>query len=141
MSFGKFGTGDRMEDWSRKIHDIMDQMRNRIFFEYRATGTWAPRANVFANREAYHICVELSGLERDLICVECVDAQRVRVSGRRPPPRGPQLEGPYSVELMEIDEGAFLREIDLPEPVDGSNIEVSYDRGYLWVTIPKITPT
>jgi HSP20 family molecular chaperone IbpA len=140
MSFGKHGQGGRMDEWSRMVQTIMDEMRNRIFFEYRATGTWVPRINLYASRSAYHICVELAGLERDLVCVECIGDQRLRITGRRPQPRVGILESPFSVEVMEVDEGPFSREIDLPEPVDGNLIEVSYDRGYLWITVPKIQP-
>ncbi len=137
MSFSKFGHGERMDEWSRKVHTIMDEMRNRIFFEYRASGAWPPRVNVYAGRDAFYVCVELAGLERDLVCVECIDEHRIRISGQRPQPRVGVLEAPFSVELMEIDEGPFCREIDLPDAVDADTIESSYDRGYLWITVPK----
>jgi HSP20 family molecular chaperone IbpA len=35
---------------------------------------------------------------------------------------------------MEIDEGAFCREIDLPEPIDVDQMEATYAKGYLWIT-------
>lgn len=39
---------------------------------------------------------------------------------------------------MEIDEGPFAREIELAQPVDVNAVEVNYDRGYLWILLPKI---
>lgn len=140
MSFRKFGAGDEMERWTQKIQNIMDEMQNRMFVEWRASATWQPRVNAYAARDVYYLCVELAGLERDLVCVECLDERRVRISGQRPQPRTDELQASFSVELMEIDEGAFAREIDFHEPIDGQKIEMLYDRGYLWIILPKTNP-
>jgi HSP20 family molecular chaperone IbpA len=40
---------------------------------------------------------------------------------------------------MEIDHGPFRREVTLPEPIDVQSVEATYDKGYLWVMLPKIT--
>ena len=40
---------------------------------------------------------------------------------------------------MEIEEGPFQREIELPGPVDTRELAVRHDRGYVWVTLRKIT--
>ncbi len=128
-----------MEEWSRKIHDIMDEMRTRIFVEYRVSGTWQPRVNLYESRAALHLCVEMAGLEPNALRVECLDATHVRITGQRGRPYAPGLDSPFSVEAMEIDEGAFAREIDLPDPVDVGAAEITYDRGFLWITLPKTT--
>jgi len=137
MSFGKHG--ESIKDWTRKIHHIMDEMRNRTFCDYRLTGTWAPTLNLYESRAAYYLCVELAGLSPESVAVECSDPNRVRISGSRGQPRGPSQEAPFSIEVMEIDEGPFHREIDLHEPVAADSIEVLYDRGYLWVILRKMT--
>jgi HSP20 family molecular chaperone IbpA len=139
MSFGKHGEG--IKDWTRRIHDIMDEMRNRSFCDYRATGTWEPALNLYESREAYYVCVELAGLSPDAVVVECCDPKRVRVRGQRGQPRGPGQPAPFSVEVMEIDEGPFHREIDLHDPVEVQSVEVCYDKGYLWVTLRKTATT
>ena len=140
MSRRNFGSGDSVEDWSRKVQDIMDEMRNRIFLDYRTTGTWQPALNVYETRGAYYACVELAGLEQSAICVECLGPQRVRISGHRGQPRAGDLENPFSVEMMEIDEGPFCREFELPEPISVDAVEATYDKGYLWITLPKNAP-
>ena len=38
---------------------------------------------------------------------------------------------------MEIDEGPFRREIDLPAAVDTSQVEATYRKGFLWIRLPK----
>ncbi|MBK9127516.1 MAG: Hsp20/alpha crystallin family protein [Phycisphaerales bacterium] len=136
MPFEKHGR--RIDEWSRKIHDMLDEMSNRIFFEFRPHEGWQPRINVYASRSTYVICIELAGLEPDALRVECRDETTIRLSGQRGRPLRDGLELPCSVEALEIDEGPFSREISLPEPVDAQAAEVSYDRGYLWVILPRL---
>ncbi len=141
MSAKKFGAGDNVDDWTQKIHSIMEEMSNRIFFEYRASGTWQPRVNLYATRHAFVLCVELAGLNQDALLVRCGDQQRVHISGKRERAAMSGLECPHSIEMMEIDEGPFSRDIDIPEPVDPEGIEIAYDRGYLWIILPKSNQT
>jgi HSP20 family protein len=139
MSFGKFGQDEAFDEWSRKIHDIMDEMEKRDFVHFRDSGTWQPATNVYETRGAYHICVELAGVHHEQIDVECGDRARITISGKRAQPRPDGVEGPLSVHAMEIDEGPFRREIDLPEPIDVDKLAATYSEGYLWITVPRTT--
>ncbi len=38
---------------------------------------------------------------------------------------------------MEIDHGAFSREVELPLDVNRENIAANYRNGMLWIEIPK----
>lgn len=133
----KFGSDEPVSEWSRKIGDIMDEMLNRSFVQYKDSGAWQPATDVFESRTSYFICVELAGMEKQDIDVECLDDRRVLVSGRRKQPRPSGMSGPLSVHVLEIDEGPFQREIDLPEPVKVDQVEAGYSKGYLWITLPK----
>ena len=55
------------------------------------------------------------------------------------PPAGDAETGVKRVRihLMEIDHGAFSREVELPLDVDRNNITANYRNGMLWVEIPK----
>lgn len=139
MSFGKFGQGSGFDEWSRKIHDIMDEMEKRDFVHFRDSGTWQPATNVYETRDAYYVCVELAGVPRQQIDVECVDHQRITIGGSRGQPRPTGIEGPLSIHAMEVDEGPFWREIELPEPIDVDRLEATYSEGYLWITVPRRT--
>jgi HSP20 family molecular chaperone IbpA len=138
MASGKFGPPDPMNEWSRRIQDIMDEMRNRSFCDYRTAGGWLPTVNIYETRAAYYLCVELAGIDPATIAVECPDPQHVRVSGQRVRPAAPGLDLPFSIDLMEIDEGPFLRDIDFTGVVDVNAIETSYDCGYFWITLRKV---
>ena len=134
MSFNEFGQGERFDEWSQKIHDIMDEMQRRDFVQFRRGDAWQPATNVYETRAAYFICVELAGVDEQRIDVTCEDRTRIIISGTREQPRPLGVDGPLSVHAMEIDEGAFCREIDLPEEIDVDRMEASYSKGYLWIT-------
>ena len=57
------------------------------------------------------------------------------------PAAGDAETGPKRVRihLMEIDHGAFSREVELPLDVNRDNITANYRNGMLWVEIPKTT--
>lgn len=140
MRFSRFGRKSGFDEWVQKLHDIMDEMLKRSFVDFRHTGEWQPATNVYESRECYYICVELAGVEQDRIDVECIDGTRVLLRGTRETPRPVDVDthAPLSVYVLEIDEGAFRREIDLPEPVDVDRIDECYRQGYLWIRLPKI---
>jgi HSP20 family molecular chaperone IbpA len=138
MSFDKFGQRENVDEWSRKIGDLMDEMMSRSFVGFRDGGTWQPATNVYESAVAYHVCVELAGVESNEIELDCPDRNHVSISGARTQPRHPTLPREVSIHSMEIDEGAFRRDIELPEPVDTARIDASYAKGYLWITIPRL---
>ncbi len=137
MGAKKFGPSDEFKAWQRGIQEIMDEMRNRSFFDYRATGTWLPNINIYETASAYVICLELAGLDPESITIQFTDDTHVSIGGQRQRLRVPDLSEPPSVALMEIDEGAFRREVDFGLPVEVDTVGVRYDNGYLWVTVQK----
>ena len=137
MTFSKFGHGEEIEDWSRKIHNLMDEMLNRSFVRFRKIETWQPATDVYETATAYYICLELAGMTPEAVNVEWREGRRVVITGFRGNPRPAGVPNPLSVHVMEIDHGPFCREIDLPEPVNPEAVQATYDRGYLWITLPK----
>lgn len=139
MSISKFGQGAEFDEWSRKIHDIMDEMQKRSFVYFRDSGTWQPATNIYEARDAYYICVELAGVHARQVDIECVDRSCLTITGNRAQPRPDEVQGPLSVHAMEIDEGPFRREIDLPQAIDVQRVEATYSEGYLWIKVPRTT--
>jgi HSP20 family protein len=136
MSFSKFGPGGEFGEWSRRIHQMMDEMFTRSFLPFRDNGEWQPETNLYESRDAYHVCMDLAGMERESIDVQSVGDTSLVVSGQRCTPR-PEARSELSILVMEIDEGRFRRRIDTPEPIDQDGIEAHYDRGFLWIRLPK----
>lgn len=137
MSFNKFGEDERVNTWSQNIHELMDEMLKRSFVDFRKPGCWQPAINVFESRNSYHICVDLAGVDREQITVECTRNRLISIIGVRDQPRPQCASDPLSVHALEIDEGPFRREVELPEDVRVNAIDATYTKGYLWITLPK----
>jgi HSP20 family molecular chaperone IbpA len=137
MAYDKFGTNEGADDWSRKIGDLMDEMLNRSFVQFKDCGTWQPSTNVYETVDAYYVCVELSGVEQDSIDVQCTEGRKLTIRGARAQPRPKGVNTALSVHAMEIDEGPFRRDLELPEPVIVDRIEATYVKGFLWVALPR----
>ena len=141
MATKKLGERDGIEGWSNCIQSIMDEMLNRQFVHFRDDGSWQPATNVYERPDAYFVCLDLAGMDEQLIDVHCPSETRLTISGRRTQPRPEHARGPLSVHVMEIDEGPFRRIIDLPASIDVDGVEASYSKGFLWVILPKTTGT
>lgn len=108
-------------------------------FRYVQTGRkgWEPQMNVYRYPGYYEICLELAGVALEDIRVN-VQGRRVTVAGVR---HWPDLRCKntgsrcWRTTLMEIEEGSFLREIELPEPVDGRNAELNTQQGLVWLRL------
>jgi HSP20 family protein len=95
--------------------------------------TWSPVADVYETPQALVICVELPGLEQDMIDVR-VDGDELVVSGQRETEREPAGERFHRVERPY---GKFLRRFHLPSTVDRQNVEAAFRDGVLRVSLPN----
>lgn len=138
MAFDRFGSGE-LDEWSRSLDELMDEMLNRTFVGFRERGVWQPAVNIYETAEAYHVCVDLAGVTRESIAIECGDGRRIVLRGARTQPRPTASCGEIGVYALEIDEGAFRREIMLPDAVNVGKIQIDYSKGFLWVTLPRKT--
>lgn len=138
MSFNQFGGGGggNLDEWSQKMLEMMDEMLKRDFVDFRKADAWRPAANVFERDDDYHVCIDLAGIEPDHVDVTCTTPTRLEIAGSRTQPK-PAGTGELSVHILEIDEGRFGRAFELPEAVDVDRVEATYDKGYLWITLPK----
>lgn len=138
MSSQNFGPRDELSAWSEKVADIMEEMLSRTFVPYRDSGAWQPATNVYEDSVSYYLCVELAGVAGGSVAIELRDATHVIIRGRRSQPRPAEALGTLSVHVLEIDEGPFCREVELPGPVDPRAVMSQFHQGYLWLTLPKI---
>jgi HSP20 family molecular chaperone IbpA len=99
---------------------------------FRVGRAWLPLVNLYELDEEFLVCVDLAGTQRDEIDVAVKDGV-LRVAGCRRDP----LPGGKRVHLLEIDEGFFCREVEIPASVVIDRIEATYEEGFLWVHLPK----
>jgi HSP20 family protein len=94
---------------------------------------WHPPTDVFESEDAYHIKVELGGMERREIEV-VLDDITLAIRGRRIDTSPPNK---IRYRQAEIKYGRFEVRLALPADVDLDAIEAVYRNGFLDVTLPK----
>jgi HSP20 family molecular chaperone IbpA len=129
---------------TKQMNSLLDQMQKGYYGFYRAE-TWTPAVNLYENDTAYLVCVDLAGVDKNKIDIEVVD-RLLTLRGTRAVPNYPDGAGgaqpspprKLRVHLMEIDHGAFVREVELPVDVfSGTLPSAIYRDGMLWIELPK----
>lgn len=121
-----------------QVGAIVSEMQNvRFRYIHHGRQGWEPLMNVYRYPDHYEVCVELAGVAPEDIRVT-VQQRRVIISGVR---HWPDLRCKVTenrcrrTTLMEIEEGQFWREIELPEEVDGRSAEMSAQQGLVWIRL------
>lgn len=105
------------------------------------SSTWAPAVNVYRYHDRFEICVDLSGVEKERILLEA-EPHRLCISGVRPSPISPTAkEGLAETQILalEIENGAFEREIRFAREIDTTQVRARQENGLLWITLPHPT--
>jgi HSP20 family protein len=122
---------------------LPDPIYSRGYYSFYPTETWTPNVNLYETDTIYVVCVDLAGVEKQKIDLEVNDGHLV-LRGKRsvPIPTDPAAPSDASqprvrVHLMEIDHGAFARDVDLPKDVIQDKITARHENGLLWIELPK----
>jgi HSP20 family protein len=123
-----------------QVSKMLEQMQ-KGYYSFLPSETWQPNVNLYETDDSYMVCVDLAGVEKDKIELEVIE-QRLILKGSRPVPSCPTKdEHPeqqrIKVHLMEIDHGAFAREVELPVNIARERISARYIDGLLWIELPK----
>ena len=95
---------------------------------------WRPAMNMYECKRDCWVVVDLAGMCPKDIKIR-VEGHRLTISGeRRTLDIRERLRG---MQLMEIDQGPFMRTLDMPAEVDASRVTASYRGGYLRIRAPK----
>jgi HSP20 family protein len=125
----------------RQMQRVLEQMQMG-FSNFCPSETWTPNVNLYENDTAYLVCVDLAGVEKDKIDVIVTD-QKLTLRGARHVPTPPPEFGADAraarlrVHVMEIDNGPFCREVELPADVLHERIAALHVNGLLWIELPK----
>lgn len=124
-------------DLSRHMGRLVEQMQ-KGYSNFAPSEVWSPSVNLYETDRSYLVCVDLAGVEKDKIEI-LVEGNMLRLHGRRevPAPDGVAENERVRMHLMEIDHGAFSRDVELPVDVRQENINARYVQGLLWIELPK----
>ncbi|MEV3937226.1 Hsp20/alpha crystallin family protein [Glycomyces sp. NPDC049804] len=97
-----------------------------------AEGAWAPSADVSENDEAYHVDIDLPGVEKEDITVG-LEGQELTVTGESK--KLEHMEG--STRRAARSVGKFEFAVRLPHAVDSAACTAEFSNGVLCMTLPK----
>lgn len=122
-----------LRDLQREVDDIFDQFFGRTRGDGSSSAVWAPQTDLSETDDAFHIRLDVPGLEKEDISIN-LQNNTLTVSGSRSSERTEEDEEYVRVERAF---GNFHRTFTLPDAVDAENIEAAYDNGVLTIDVPK----
>ena len=124
-----------------QVTKMMEQF-NKGYYGFMPSEVFTPNVNLYETDHEYQVCVDLAGVDKEKIDIVVID-NRLTIRGNRAvppcptPPCNDREAQKIRVHLMEIDHGAFAREVELPENVHKDKITAKYTDGLLWIQLPK----
>lgn len=97
------------------------------------TANWIPAVDVFEDKDAVRIAVEVPGVNPDHIKIS-LEQHVLTISGEK---QQVSEESTERVHRYERAYGSFSRSFTLPSTVDPDRIEAQTDNGVLSIVIPK----
>jgi HSP20 family protein len=116
----------------REIDRLFDDMLGMQAMQNRSA--WTPAVDIREDEKELTIVAELPGLKPEQVEVTC-DNGVLSIRGEKTETRKEGEEGRW--HLAERSYGSFNRSFQLPQGVDESKIDGSFDNGLLTVRIPK----
>ncbi|MCX6076247.1 MAG: Hsp20/alpha crystallin family protein [Campylobacterales bacterium] len=91
---------------------------------------FSPSMDIASNEKEYSVKVELPGLDKNNITIECVN-NTLRIKGEK------KEEKEKDYYRVERSYGSFERVLGMPDDADADKIESTFKDGILSVSIPK----
>ena len=112
---------------------MLDRFFNDSLASRGRVASFSPQVDAYETENGYEIEAALPGMKREDIKVDFHQG-RLTIAGERQF-RNEQNQRRYHV--VESSYGSFRRSFQLPDTVDPSKIEASFEDGVLHVTVPK----
>jgi len=128
-----------VESWLAASGEDDPPPTSEIYLRPRATllrvqePAWHPPSDVFETESAYHVRVELAGMEKEEICV-VAESGILTISGFR---ADNSTREKIRYRQMEIKYGTFEVRFRLPNDIDLEAVEAVYANGFLETRLPK----
>lgn len=137
MTLTRYDPFRELKDISRSLNSFNDFFNGGLSareFPQLNVSSFVPDVNTREGDFAYHIDVDLPGIEKDNIQIG-IDNGVLTISGERKTKDETKEEDYYKVESSF---GKFERKFSLPEDVDVENIHAESSNGVLEITVPKL---
>ena len=94
---------------------------------------WTPAVNVYEDKEALFLELQLPGIDLEDLTVSVVD-RFLQVRGERKAEHGNNKNGYH---VREAPYGSFARRFDLPAYVNPGEAKATYRKGVLTISVPR----
>ncbi len=133
----RFSPSNELRRLQREIDSIFrDMYPSDDDREAPATG-WTPRVDLSETDDAYHIHVDLPGVNKDDVDVSMRDGMLI-IRGER---KDERREEKGDAVRVERSFGQFYRSFALPKSINEDSINARYDNGVLAIDVPKAEET
>ena len=124
---------DLMNELQRDMNSLFE---NRLFpaganLAAGQAGNWTPAVDIHEDAEAYHVSVDLPGIDPKNIEVTA-DNGLLSIRGQRE-----EVHEDKEQKRSERVFGSFLREFSLPDNADLDRVDANSKNGVLEITVPK----
>ncbi len=138
MTLTRYDPFKELREISRSLNSFNDFFNGGLAtreFPQLNVSSFVPDVNTREGEFAYHIDVDLPGIEKDDINI-AIDNNVLTISGERKTKAETKEEDYYKVESSF---GRFERKFSLPDDIDTENIHAESSNGVLEITVPKLT--
>lgn len=118
---------------SSNFSTMLDRFFNDSLASRGRVNSFSPHVDAYETEKSYEIEAALPGMKREDIKVDFHQG-RLTIAGERQF-RNEQNQRRY--HMVESSFGSFQRSFQLPDTVDASGIQASFEDGMLRVTVPK----
>ena len=128
-----------MAFYSWKVRNPFEEMMQMQSEMSRLMGRWSqaepesnlPPVNVYDDGDAFHVRVELAGVDREKLDLQ-VAGDVLSIQATRP-----EIDVPGSYHRRERNWDSFSRSLTLPDTVDVEHVRADFNHGILEVTLPR----
>ena len=116
-----------------RLQRQMDHLFERTYIPRMRSAPSFPAMNVWTNEEDMIITAELPGVSVEDIDISVI-GETLTLTGERKPDL---IEEEVRYHRQERGYGKFTRSLELPFRVDANEVEASFDKGVLHITLPR----
>jgi HSP20 family molecular chaperone IbpA len=127
MAFGQ----ERDKPTSARPHAPRGPASDYELYYARRARVWRPPTDVYETDEHVVVKVEVPGMADDDFSIS-LDQGRLVITGRRQ-----DMPGALVYHNMEIHYGEFRTEVQIDWTVAEGAVEATYERGFLYIRLPK----
>lgn len=132
MTLVKFSNGNRSSALNPWVSDVFENLFNDSFISDRLVSR-VPAVNIAETDENYHIELAAPGLQKEDFKIN-LEKNVLSIAAEQ---KEEQKEEGKNYSRREYSYNSFVRSFNLPDTVDQSNIEASYDNGILKINVAK----